>query len=316
MKKTVRIDIRFAAKGGTKQTGEDELTITLGKLLPNLIYSQIRQLRSNSNNLRNSVRKVFGSIVDHPQGGIVSLSPKDDEADRITRLIDVMKAQPKKTSAQQLEADAIRVQHEIDEYVKNGGFAKKCEELGLDPVRTRPPSVEFGIVIAVDPSVVSFDEVREYLANENASIQNQSLVRLVHGDDEKILVIMENLAKKMGEHYIDLQKRINERKANDKDPLTRDDIIAANSKFAHSLDGEREKVRLVLGDTPQMEQVDRLLDKLMENGRAMIDVFSEINLSDGTPLSEAINIDHMIVNEIKSDDEMMDALGIGGIDAI
>lgn len=314
MHKTVRIDIRFNAKGGTKQTGEDDISITLGKLLNNELYRGIKKLRGDSNNLRNSVRKVFGSSVDHPQGGIVSLSPKDDETDTITRLADVMKNNT--ANVQKLEAEAVRLQRELDKYVESGEFDEQCKKLGLDPKRIRRPSVDFGVVIAVDPSVVSFDEVREYLANENASISNQTLVRQVKGNDEKILVIMENLAKKMGEHYIDLQKRINDRKAKDKDPLTRDDIIAANSKFAHSLDGEREKIRVVLGDTPQMEQVDNLLNKLMDNGRAMIDVFSEVSLSDGTPLSEAINIDNMVVGTIKSDDELMEALGVGGIDEI
>ena len=46
-----------------------------------------------------------------------------------------------------------------------------------------------------------------------------------------------------------------------------------------------------------------------ENGTAMIDVFNEVSLSDGTPSKDAMNLKEIITQRIHNDEELMNDLG-------
>lgn len=304
--KTVRVDLQLDTRGITKQTGEDELTITLGKLLPSLLQKEAKKLQSDCNNANSDLRKIFGRNVQHPQGGVATMLPKDDKSSALPRLADVM------VKAKKFEQKAHQIQDEIDKYVRSGGFDDTIKKLGID--RARIPSVSFHPVVAVDTaSGTTFADVQTYLDEAGVYPTGLKMVRLIPSEDERLLVIMRNLAEEMGKHYTKLQARIDHRKMSNKEPLTKEDVIRANHKFCETIRSEREKIRLLLGDTPQMAQVDALITQMSENGQAMMDVFEEVNMSSGEKLSEAINIDHLIVKTIKSDKDMMRGLGIDDI---
>lgn len=305
--KSVRVSINFTERGATKKIGEDELTITRGKLLTEGIYRDIGNLRSSSNNLDSSMKKLFGHSVDHPQGGLASLSPADDKTDKIKRLVDAMRV------ACTIEADTKRVKDAIDEYVLTDEYEEKLKKMGLSKASVRNPTVDFGVTIAIDKANTTREEVVDLLSENGVLPGCVSIVSMVHGQDEKLLAIMENIALKLGEAHRKLKKKADNAKLKGKS-ITREEIVAANHDFARSLDDEREKIHYILGEGPQAEQVDALIDRLLGNGEAMIDIFRDVNFSNGESLEDAMSINPRLYSPYKTNKEMLSSLGCTAAD--
>ena len=302
--KTVRVAPKFTERGARPKTGEDDLEIRHGKLLTSGINDDIKKLRSKENNLDSSIKKLFGHSVDHPQGGIASLSPAEDETDKIKRLVDVMK------TACEIEKETRRVSKLISDYIATDEYKEKLKKLGFNPDTMKDPYIDFGITIAINRSNTTAEEITELLSKNGVLPSSLRIVSMVQGQDEKLLSIMENVALKLGEAHRKLKAKATKAKLNGKDPITKEDIICANHDFARSLDDEREKIRIILGEgTPQMEQVDALIDRLLNNGEVMIDVFRDLKLSTGEHLEDSVSVNHAIYKPYGTTKEMLSSLG-------
>ena len=298
--RTVRINAKLATKGFTKVTGEDELTRTIAKMLPPELNKRVTDLRAGVNNMNSQLKTVCGRLIDHPQGGLASL--KDDD-ESITPLKEVM------TKCLGFDREASLITKEIKDLVDSGDFRERIEQIsGLDPNKVKVPGVAFGVTMAVDVAGGQVTkDIMDELANAGLSFPGIYTTRLVPRQDEKLVAVLENIAHKMGEHYTKLAARVHD--VTRKNPVTKDDVIKANYSFAHSLDNEREKIRIQLGDGPQMDQLDKIIDDMLANGHAMIDVFEMVQLSDGQPASSAVNVQEIITSRIKDDDDLIKDLG-------
>jgi len=297
--RTVRIDAKLKTSGFTKVTGEDELTRTIAKMLPPELNKRVTDLRAGVNNMNSQLKTVCGRLIDHPQGGLASL--KDDD-ENITPLKTVM------AKCLGFDRESSLITQEIKKLVDSGDFRERIEQIsGLDPNKVKIPGVGFGITMAVDTTCQNTKDIMDELANAGLSFPGIYATRLVPRQDEKLVAILENIAHKMGEHYTKLAARVHD--ITRKNPVTKEDVIKANYSFAHSLDNERDKIRIQLGDGPQMDQLDKILDDMLANGNAMIDVFQMVQLSDGTPAADAVNIKEIVTSRIKSDDDLLQDLG-------
>lgn len=298
--RTVRINAKLKTSGFTKVTGEDELTRTIAKMLPPELNKRVTDLRAGVNNMNSQLKTVCGRLIDHPQGGLASL--KDDD-ESITPLKDVMK------KCLGFDRESSLITQEIKKLVDSGDFRERIEQIsGLDPNKVKIPGVAFGITMAVDTANGQVTkDIMDELANAGLSFPGIYATRLVPRQDEKLVAILENIAHKMGEHHAKLAARVHD--ITRKNPVTKEDVIKANYSFAHSLDNEREKIRIQLGDGPQMDQLDKILDDMLANGNAMIDVFQMVQLSDGTPAADAVNIREIVTSRIKNDDDLLKDLG-------
>lgn len=302
--KIVRVDVQVTTRGFLKAAGEDELIKKNAKIVPDELYDRVRKLASNSNNLNSRLKKICEHSVKHPQGGIASL---DDDDKSVEPLKKTMK------DCLALDAEATWIKQELKTFIESGEFDKRVKAIPeLKGKNVRVPQVEFGIQLAIDTAAGQvITDIIDELKNEGLYTPSIVPTRMVQGDDEKLLTILQSIADMMGQHHAKLQKRCQDPKR--KDPVTKDDVIRANHNFAHSLDKERGKIRAYLGNTHQADQVEGLIDKLLANGNAMIDVFEEVKLFDGSPASEAVDVRQYITHNIKDDDDLLADLDINDI---
>lgn len=302
--KTVRVLPKLHTTGSTKTAGEDDLTRTIAKLLPTELNRRVSLLRGGVNNLNSQLKNVWGRLVDHPQGGLASLDEADTE---ITPLLTVAK----RCVIYDDEADAIT--KEIQSFVDSGDFADRVAQIeGLNPTRVPVPVVVTNTTIAIDPTggQVAAD-IENELKSNGLWRPSFTMIRLIPQQDEKLIGILDALSRKMSEHHDALAQRV--RTAKQDKPVTREDVIKANHKFIHSLDGEREKIRMQLGNGPQMAQIDKLLDHMLDTGLAMIDVFNYAKLSNGENASASADPQSVAIMEARAantDEEFFDSIGL------
>lgn len=299
--RTVRVGAKLATKGFTKVAGEDELLQKIAKMLPAELNRRVKDLRSGVNNMNSRLKSVCGRLIDHPQGGLASL--KDDD-EYITPLKEVMK------DCVDFYRESSLIAVEIKKLVDTGDFQERIEQIeGLDPTKVRIPSTSFGVTLAVDPAGgQNAEDILRELAIAGLSFPGIYAVRLVPRQDEKLIAILDNITHRMGEHFAKLKARATD--VTRKNPVTKEDVIKANFNFAHSLDNERDKIRAQLGDGPQMDQLDKILDDMLENGNAMFDVFSRVTLSDGSPASDCTDVRDVAVARLTSDEDIFNELGL------
>ena len=302
--KIVRVDLTVTTRGFKKSAGSDDLLDRQFKTLAPELFERAKKLAQNANNINSRLKDVCGHNINHPQGGIASLDDNDKSVEPLKKTMKDCLA---------LDREASLIAAEIKKFVDSGEFderVKQCPELKGKTVKV--PSVGFSVQIAVDVGAgQSINDIIDELKNEGLYFPAIYPTRMIHGDDEKMIVILKNIADLMGKHHRDLQTRCHD--LTRKKPVTKDDVIKANYNFAHSLDDERGRIRAVLGNTPQAAQVEGIIDKLLQNGNAMIDVFEEVKLYDGSPASEAVDVRQYITHNIKDDNDLLADLDINDL---
>lgn len=301
---SVRVLPKLHTTGTTKTAGEDELTRLIAKILPSELNRRVTLLRGGVNNLNSQLKSVWGRLVDHPQGGLASLDEHD------------MQLPPLLSVAKRLiiyDDEAASITDEINNLVNSGDFAERISQIsGLNPNKVTPPTVGIATTIAIDKLGGQTEaDVENELKSNGLWRPSFSITHLVPQQDEKLILILDALSKKMSEHHDKLAARVRAAKV-DK-PVTREEVIQANHKFIHSLDGEREKIRLQLGNGPQMLQVDNLLDHMLKTGMAMIDVFNYAKLSNGENASASADPQSVSIMEARAantDEEFFDSIGL------
>lgn len=299
--RTVRLDAKLATKGFTKVAGEDELLQKIAKMLPPELNRRVKDLRSGVNNMNSRLKSVCGRLIDHPQGGLASL--KDDD-ECIAPLKKVM------TECLGFDREASLISQEIKRLVDSGEFRDRIEQIsGLDPNRVKAPTTGFGVTIAVDVNGgQNAGDIMSELSASGLTFPGIQTVRLVPRQDEKLIAILENITHRMGEHFSKLKARATD--ITRKNPVTKEDVIKANFNFAHSLDNERDKIRIQLGDGPQMDQLDKIFDEMLENGNAMFDVFSRVTLSDGSSAADCEAAREIGRASMTTNEEIFEELGL------
>jgi hypothetical protein len=227
--------------------------------------------------MNSRLKSVCGRLIDHPQGGLASL--KDDD-ERITPLKKVMK------DCLDFDREASLIREEIKSFVDSGEFRDRIEQIsGLDPNRVKAPTTGFGVTIAVDVNGgQNAGDIMSELSASGLTFPGIQTVRLVPRQDEKLISILEH--------------------------ITKEDVIRANFNFAHSLDNERDKIRIQLGDGPQMDQLDKIIDEMLENGNAMFDVFSRVTLSDGSSAADCEAAREIGRASMTTNEEIFEELGL------
>ena len=300
----VRVDLTARTRGFKKSAGSDELLDKQFKALAPELFGRVKTLAQNTNNINSRLKDVCGHNVSHPQGGIASLDDNDTHIEPLKKTM---------TDSFALYKEAELITTEIKKFVDSGEFderIKRCEELKGKTVKV--PTVGFSAQIAVDVGAgQSIIDIIDDLKNGGIYFPTICPTRMVMGDDEKMIVILQNIADMMGKHHSKLAAEV--RNLERKKPVTKEDVIKANYNFAHSLDDERPRIRAVLGNTPQAAQVEAIIDKLLENGNAMIDVFEEVKLSDGSPASDAVDVRQYITHNIKDDSALLADLDINDL---
>lgn len=309
----VRVGGYAAIRGLKKLVNDTDVNDENGKLVPPELFRRIKKLGQDHNNLLNGIKKLFDSSFYHPQGGVVTLA--DEPAGTMPTLWHVFEHTPKATKKNPnptpvgllpIAKEAAAIQAEISRLISSGEWDDWLAKVpGITGRPKRTPSVRCEVTIAVDTrNGQNFADIKQELENRGLWFPEVTPVVLIPRQDEKLVEILENIAEKMSKAYGPIAAKL--RDPSQQVTVTKEDILKKNNTLAHSLDGEREKFRAILGPGPQTDQVDALIDKLLGNCTDIVDVFEEVKLFDGAPASEAVDVRKYLAHNIKDDDAIAD----------
>lgn len=295
----VRVDVRVAKRGLEVKTAEDKFLKRSGKTVNETLYEEADRLQKAQNALLSSSKRIcgaHGSVIDHPQGFIATLA--DTGSRGVPTLVSVM------GKCKTLAAEAARINSVIASQIHDGSWDEwlknNPEFQGKRP--RHQPCVQFSATMAVDTRHgQKTDDIIADLKANGVYFPEIIPTILVPRQDEKLLEVLEAVAKMITADYGQLAEKV--RKNNRS--ITKDDILKANNKVAHSLDQEREKFRAILGPGEQTDQLDAVIDRLLKGSTDIIDVFEEIKLFDGAPASEAVDVrKYSAIGDLMNDDDI------------